>query len=93
MFLKTSRYYKQNAMDVKINSASGIKTAKAVTLRRLLATTGEPFSVKGNDRLDVISQLQYKNSTRFWHIADANTELQANDLVNKIGQIIKIPEK
>lgn len=93
MFLKTSRYYKQKVVDAKINSAAGENTVKAVTLRRLPSTTGDPLSIKSNHRLDIISQLQYKNSLQFWHIADANTDLQANDLVKKVGRIIKIPEK
>lgn len=89
MFLKSSRYYKTDTVDVTGNDG---ETRKAVKLRRLPATTGSPRSVVGNDRLDIIAQQQYAVSTRFWHIADANTELEANDLVKEVGRIIDVPE-
>jgi hypothetical protein len=28
----------------------------------------------------VIAQRKYSDGTKFWHVADANTELEANDL-------------
>ncbi len=90
MFLKTSRYYEQNVVEVKTKKKSSIK---AVTLRRLPFTSGTPVQVKGNDRLDIIAQYQYNEPTKFWHIADANKELQANDLVGQVGRIINVPEK
>jgi hypothetical protein len=40
-----------------------------------------------------MSQRQYKDSTMYWHIADANTELEANNLVKKIGRTIIVPEQ
>jgi len=90
MFLKTSRYYKQKVVEVKTKMKSSIK---AVTLRRLPSTGGVPVQVKGNDRLDIIAQYQYNDPAKFWHIADANNELQANDLVKQTGRIIDVPEK
>ncbi len=90
MFLESSRYYKQQVVDVVIKDG---RTTKAVTLRRLPVVSGKPTVVKGNGRLDIIAQRQYKNSTMFWHIADANTELEANDLVKIIGRIIAVPEQ
>ena len=96
MFLKTSRYYKQKVVETgeKIPfSAKGKQTVKAVVLRRLPKVNGNPVEVKGNYRLDIIAQRQYKNSTMFWHIADANSELQANDLVKDTGSIIEVPER
>jgi hypothetical protein len=78
MFKETSRYAKQKTVEVKLENG---RSATAVTLRRLPTTEGAPTQVKANDRLDVISLRKYKDSTKFWHIADANTELQANDLV------------
>lgn len=96
MFLGSSRYYKQKVLETmgKTSSATqGKQTVKAVVLRRLPITNGNPVQVKGNYRLDIISQRQYKNPTLFWHIADANSELQANDLVEEAGRIIKVPER
>jgi hypothetical protein len=53
--------------------------------------------VKGTDRLDVMAQRQYSDGTRFWHIADANTELEASKLVeprvlDEDVRIISVPE-
>ncbi len=42
---------------------------------------GNLTEIKGTDRLDMMAFRKYKDSTWFWHIADANTELEANDLV------------
>ncbi len=90
MFLESSRYYYQKTVDVKIRNG---KTIKALTLRQLPQTTGQPYDTKEGDRLDLSSQNKFKNPTMFWHIADANTELQANKLTAVPGKTIKIPEK
>jgi hypothetical protein len=90
MFLETSRYFRQK--QVSIVTKKG-KTVKVVTLRRLPKVNGEPTAIEENDRLDIIAQRQYQNPTWYWHIADANTELEANDLVQEVGRIIQIPEQ
>lgn len=90
MFLESSRYYKIKTVEIVAKDG---RTVKAVKLRRLPTVSGNRTIVKGNDRLDIISQRQYGNPTMFWHIADANAELQANDLVKKTGRIINIPEQ
>jgi hypothetical protein len=89
VFIDSSRYAK-----VKIVTAMAKRgqTVNAVTLRRLPAMAGKATEVEGNDRLDTLAQRQYHDPTRFWHIADANTELQANDLVKETGRIIQVPE-
>jgi hypothetical protein len=78
MFKDSSRYAKQKTVEVELKNG---RSVTAVTLRRIPITDGEPTPVKANDRLDVIALRKYKDSTKFWHVADANTELQANDLV------------
>ena len=90
MFSETSRYYRQKVVDA---AAKEGRTVKAVTLRRLHSITGESTVVKGNDRLDIMAQRRYQNPTMFWYVADANTELQANDLVKEAGHMIKVPEQ
>ena len=90
MFLESSRYYRVETVDVVTKDG---RTVKAVKFRRLPAVSGQPTVVKGNDRLDIMAQRQYNNPTMFWHIADANTELQANDLVKEAGRVIEIPEQ
>lgn len=69
------------------------QTVKALTLRRLPTISGEPTMVKENDRLDIMAQRRYNDPTMFWHIADANTELKANELVKETGRIIKVAEQ
>lgn len=78
MFKDSSRYAKQKTVEVELKNGRSIT---AVTLRRIPPTDGAPIQVKANDRLDVMALRKYKDSTRFWHVADANSELQANDLV------------
>jgi hypothetical protein len=91
MFLKSSRYYKQKLVETEVKKEYTVNTVKAVKLRRLSDEQGNPAVVKGNDRLDIISQRQYGNPTMFWHIADANTDLQANNLVSEPGRVILVP--
>lgn len=89
MFLERSRYYKVKKSEVEL--ASG-RTVKAVLLRRLPTVEGVATVVKENDRLDIFAQRRYEDPTRFWHIADANTELKATDLVAETGRKILVPE-
>lgn len=90
MFLDSSRYCKLKTVDVTTKDGQQVK---AVTLRRLPKISGKPIIVKGNDRLDIMAQRQHNDPTRFWHIADANTELQASDLVAETGCVINVPER
>jgi hypothetical protein len=80
MFDANSRYIK--CPIVEVETAKG-KKVNAVKLRRLPFTPGDLTEVKGTDRLDIMAHRQYKDGTKFWHIADANTELEANDLVEQ----------
>ena len=90
MFLETSRYYKVKKGTAKAKDG---RIVPVVRLRRLPVVTGSATSVKENDQLDIIAQRRYDNPTMFWRIADANTELKANDLVKKPGRIINVPEQ
>jgi len=100
VFNDASRYAKQKTVEVQLENG---RSVTAITLRRLPPTAGTITEVKGGDRLDVISLRKYKNSAKFWHVADANTELQANDLVKSeppenalvspVARTILIPEK
>ena len=80
MFDANSRYIKCPVVEVE--TAKG-KKVNAVKLRRLSFTPGDLTEVKGTDRLDIMAYRQYKDGTKFWHIADANTELEANNLVEQ----------
>jgi hypothetical protein len=89
MFLKNSRYY---GLPMVISKDRTGDPVTAVKLRRLPTVTGDPFTVQGHDRLDVVSDLQYGDPTRYWHIADANTELEANELTRVAGRTINVPK-
>lgn len=88
MFLESSRYHKVRQEETITQDG---RVVKVVILRRLPVVEGAPTLIKANDQLDVIAQRQYGDATRFWHIADANTELQANELM-QTGRRIKVPE-
>lgn len=90
MFLESSRYYKQKVVDAVVKEG---RTVKAITLRRLPFVSGKPTVVKADDRLDIMAQRQYNDPAMFWRIADANTELQANELVKETGRVIEVPEQ
>ena len=78
MFTEASRYF--NAPTAEAKDAKG-RAVTAVLLRRLPFPGGLLTPLKGNDRLDVMAQRRYQDGTKFWHIADANTELEAKNLV------------
>lgn len=90
MFLSNSRYAGLPTDAVPL--ADG-RQATVVRLRRLPATTGVPYAVRGEDRLDVLAQKKYEDPTRYWHIADANTELRAARLTETAGRVIQVPER
>ena len=94
MFADNSRYLKVKTVEAETEDG---RTVTAVMLRRLPSVAGTPTVVTGADRLDVMAQRNYGDGTKFWHIADANTELEANDLVkprtyDKDARVIAVPE-
>ncbi len=89
MFTKNSRYYKPKTISGTVDG----RTVLAVKLRRLPTTSGEARVIKDSDQLDVMSERQYRDATRVWHIGDANTELEVSKLVQTTGRIIQVPEK
>jgi hypothetical protein len=90
MFLPNSRYAK--TPEVQAAAADG-RTVKAVKRRRLPDVTGDPAMVEGWDKLDAIALRTYNDATWYWHIADANTELEAPELTRVAGRIIDVPSK
>jgi len=88
MFLKNSRY---SGLPTVIAQDRDGREVVAVKLRRLPATDGDARTIQGHDRLDVMSDAQYGDATRYWHIADANTELEAEELTRTTGRVISVP--
>jgi hypothetical protein len=78
MFLKTSRYANTPQRQLTLPDGTQIN---AVQLRTIPVTPGDLTPVTSNDRLDVIAHRMYSDATRYWHIADANSALDANDLL------------
>ena len=78
MFDPNSRYAKSLVVSVETDKKHAVNVVK---LRRLPYTPGNLKEVKGTDRLDIMAHDKYKDGTKFWHIADVNTELEATDLV------------
>lgn len=90
MFLKTSRYYEVPTATAR--DANG-REVQVLILRSLPLTAGEETVIHDHDQLDVMSHRRYRDGTRFWHIADANSELEANTLVADRGRVINVPVK
>jgi len=90
MFLNNSRYYKLPTATA--TDAHGHEV-QAVMLRRLPVTSGENIEVRDHDQLDVMSHRRSRDGTQYWHIADANSELEANELVRTAGRHINVPVK
>ena len=88
MFLKSSRYFELPTLATVDRKGREIKVVK---LRRLPVTNGQNTPVADSDQLDVMSEANYKDASRFWHIADANSELEANELVRIAGRVIRVP--
>jgi hypothetical protein len=98
MFLPSSRY--ANLAQCQVTQADG-STVTAVKLRMLPQVTGDPTTMTADDRLDIIAGQEYGDGTMFWHIADANTELSAPNLLkqwlpgdsNEAQITIEVPEQ
>ena len=89
MFRSNSRYF--NTQTVTAVGADGHEVT-AVSLRVLPRTAGVPTIVRSGDQLDVMAHGVTGDGTRFWHIADANCELEANALVTRDGRVIGVPK-
>ena len=87
-FLPNSRYAKIGT--VAATAADG-RAVTAVKLRRLPATSGDPHVVEERDRVDILAYQQLADNTRFWRIADANSDLEAETLTAVPGDVILVP--
>lgn len=90
MFLKNSRYDGTDTVEAKDRHGRAVR---AVKLRRLPPTGGQSTAIKANDRLDAMADHQYQDAAKFWHIGDANSELEVNELTRTVGRSIVVPEK
>ena len=89
MFADKSRYARVPQVEAPLQGGG---TTTAIKLRRLPPAKGEPHVVKDSDRLDLLAQQQYGDGTRFWHIADANSALDARRLAAVTGESLDLPK-
>lgn len=93
MFLKSSRYYGIGTVAAQDASGREVKAVKFRRLPEMPEIPGEAAVIQGADRLDLIADARYQDAARYWHVADANSELEAERLAGPPGRIIAVPEK
>ncbi len=89
MFADNSRYKKVDTITVTLADGT---TAPAIKLRTLPVVRGQDTVVQQQDRLDLLADKTYKDDSKFWHIADANSSLEATDL-EKTNETILVPQQ
>ncbi len=89
MFLKNSRYF--GLPTVTGTNRAGASVV-AVALRPLPAVVAAPVSIRSHDQLDALSEQRFGDATRYWHIADANSELEAASLLQVTGRPVNVPQ-
>lgn len=88
MIFKGSRY--QNVPVNAVTTASG-QTVNALSIRFIPPTPAGFFQTFSSDqRLDLLAYRFYRNPEKFWLIADANTEMDPEELLEP-GRQLAIP--
>jgi hypothetical protein len=89
MIFKGSRYEK---VGVSQSVDARGRTVTALKIRFIPPTPAGFFNtVNASDRLDLLAYRFYRNPEKFWLIADANTEMDPEDLLAEPGRVILIP--
>ena len=88
MFAANSRY--AHVATVEVTLPDG-RVVTAVTLRPLPNEATEDHRVVGSDALDVMALRRFGDGTTYWRIADANTEIEAAELVREPARVIQVP--
>ncbi len=88
MFLKNSRYFGLPTHTVPNGKGQPVSL---LTPRALPATAGDEMVVAAHDQLDALAETHFRDATRYWHIADANTALRAGELTDPPGTTILRP--
>jgi nucleoid-associated protein YgaU len=91
MIFKGSRY--QNTDKYQVTDASG-RIVSALKIRLVPVTPAGYFhTVTADERLDLIAYKFYRNPEKWWLIADANTAMDPEDLLEPGGQLLIPPDK
>jgi len=88
MIFKGSRYAKTGTYDVPGPHGQSVK---ALAIRLIpLRPAGFFHAFRADERLDLLAYRYYRNPEKFWLIADANTEMDPEDLLQP-GRLLRIP--
>lgn len=91
MIFKGSRY--QNTGTYSVTDSSG-RNINALKIRFIPATpAGYYHTFTADQRLDTISYGFYRNPEKFWLIADANSEMDPEDLLEPGRQLLIPPDE
>jgi nucleoid-associated protein YgaU len=91
LIFKGSRY--QNVGVYRVTDSAG-NNVTALKIRFIPPTpAGFLHTFTADDRLDLIAYQYYKNPEKFWLIADANTEMDPEDLLEPGRQLLIPPDR
>jgi nucleoid-associated protein YgaU len=91
MIFQGSRY--QNTGTYQVTDALG-RTTASLKIRFIPPTpAGYYHTFTADQRLDLISYAFYRNPEKFWLIADANSEMDPEDLLEPGRQLLIPPDR
>jgi hypothetical protein len=91
VIFKGSRYEKVGTYQV--TDANG-QTVSALKIRFIPPTpAGFRHTFTADERLDLLAYQFYRNPEKFWLIADANTEMDPDDLLDPGRQLLIPPDR
>jgi len=88
MIFKGSRYAKTGTYDVTGPNGQPVKALQIRVIPNRPAGFFHTF--RADERLDLLAFRFYRNPEKFWVIADANTEMDPEDLLQP-GRLLRIP--
>ena len=88
MIFKGSRYAKTPIIDVTGPNGQPVKALATRVIPDRPAGFFHTF--RADERLDLLAFRYYRNPEKFWLIADANTEMDPEDLLDP-GRLLRIP--
>jgi nucleoid-associated protein YgaU len=91
MIFQGSRY--QNTGSYQVTGTDGRQVA-ALKIRFIPPTpAGFLHTFNASERLDLLAYKYYRDPTKFWLIADANTEMDPEDLLEPGRQLLIPPDR
>jgi hypothetical protein len=91
MIFRGSRY--QNTGSYQVTNSAG-RQVTALKIRFIPPTpAGYRHTFTADERLDLVAYKFYRNPEKFWLIADANTEMDPDDLLEPGRQLLIPPDR